>query len=216
MSVDRNAAVGLASTADLQRRAYRTLNEDGVVDLSLGLGLSFTALCIGLWRLGGVNMAAWSGLIPITIMLLARRLRKRFVYPRIGYARARNASPAILMMAALGLLLVAGLVVMTVYARRGVRPPAGLIPWTLRLFALAVAGTLFVMGRRTGLVRFYLHAAVILVAALASAGVRDPNCGLLLMLGLPGLVLTVAGLVSFRTFLRRHPGPTTEQARARS
>jgi hypothetical protein len=211
-----NQVLAPEADADIERRAYRTLNEDGIVDLSLGLGLSFAALYIGLWRLGGVNMAVWSGLFPIMVMMLARGLRKRFVYPRIGYARARNASPAILMMATLSFLLVAGLVVMTIYARRGVRPPAALIPWMLRVFALAGAGTLALMGRRTGLVRFYLHAAVILVAALASAGVRDPNYGLLLMLGLPGFVLIAAGLVSFRTFLRRHPRPTTEGARAQS
>jgi hypothetical protein len=102
----------------LQRRAYRVLNEDGLVDFGVGLGLLFAALYIGLDHLAGVDMAAWSGFFPILVMLVSRGLRKRFVYPRIGYARIRNASPAILLMATLTLMLVAGLVVMTVYARR--------------------------------------------------------------------------------------------------
>jgi hypothetical protein len=189
---------------------YRALNQDGLVDLSLGLGLSFAALYVGLWRMAGVNMAVWSGLFPIFVMLIARGLRKRFVYPRIGYARSRNASPAILLMATLTLLLVAGLVVMTIYARRGVPPPAMLFPWMLRLFALAGAATLVLMGRRTGWVRFYVHAVVITVAALASLAVRNTNYGLILMLGLPGLILLVTGLVVFGLFLRLHPKPTAE------
>jgi hypothetical protein len=198
--------------SDLQRRAYRALNEDGIVDFALGLGLLFAASYVGLNHAGGVNMTAWTGLAPIFVMLMARGLRKRFVYPRIGYARIRNASPAILLMATMTLLLVAGLVVMTLYARRGVRPPAGLMPWLLRLFALAGAATLALMGRRTGFARFYFHAAVILVAALASAAIRNENYGLLLMFGLPGIILLVTGLVCFFTFLRRHPKPEATHA----
>jgi hypothetical protein len=197
---------------DLGRRAYRTLNEDGLVDLGVGLGLSFVALYIGLHRLSGVNMTGWAGLVPILIMLLLRGLRKRFVYPRIGYARVRSASPAILLMATMTLLLVAGVVAMTVYARRGVRPPAGLMPWLLRLFALAGAAILALMGRRTGFARFYVHAAVILVAALASAAVRNENYGLLVMFGLPGPVLLVSGVVCFLRFLQRHPKPELAHA----
>jgi hypothetical protein len=202
--------------SDLQRRAYRALNEDGLVDLAVGLGLSFVALYVGLWRLAGVKMAAWSGLFPVFVMLISRGLRKRFVYPRIGYARIRNASPAILLMATLGLLLVAGLVVMTIYARRGVQPPATLIPWLFRLFALSGAATLFLMGRRTGLVRFYVHSAVILVAVLASAAIRNAVYGLILMLGLPGLTLLVTGTICFFLFLRRHPKPIPEATHAGS
>jgi hypothetical protein len=201
---------------DVQRRAYRALNEDGLVDFAVGLGLSFCALYVGLWRLAGVNMAVWSGLFPIFVMLIARGLRKRFVYPRIGYARIRNASPAILLMATLALLLIAAVVVMTIYARRGLRPPAMLFPWLLRLFALAGAATLFLMGRRTGRVRFYVHAGVVLVAVLTSLAVRNTNYGLILMLGLPGLILLVTGLVVFGHFLRRHPKPMPEATHANS
>jgi len=204
------------AAADLQRRAYRALNEDGLVDFAVGLGLSLAALYVVLWRLAGVNMAVWSGLFPIFVMLIARGLRKRFVYPRIGYARIRNASPAILLMATLTLLLVAGVVVMTIYARRGVRPPAMLFPWLLRLFALAGAGTLALMGRRTGWVRFYVHAGVVLVSVLASLAVRNTSYGLILMLGLPGFILLVTGLVVFGLFLRRHPKPIPEATHAGS
>jgi len=141
------------------------------------------------------------------VVLVARGLRKRFVYPRIGYARIRPASPAIIMMAALNLLLVGGIVVTAIYAGRGTRPPASLFPWLFRALALAGAATLALMGRRTGLQRFYVHAAVVFVAALASAAVRDESYGLLMMFGLAGLFLSITGLVCFARFLRRHPKP---------
>jgi len=201
-------------TGSLERRAYRTLNEDGLVDVGVGLGLLAAALYIGLPRLAGTNMAAWSALAPIMIMLLLRGLRKRFVYPRIGYARIRPASPAIILMVTLNLLLVAGLVVTAIYAGRGIRPPASLFPWLFRALALAGAATLALMGLRTGFVRFYVHAAVILVAALASAAVRSEDDGLLLLLGLPGLVMLAAGMVCFFRFLQRHPKPDAVHANA--
>jgi hypothetical protein len=197
---------------DLQRRAYRALNEDGVVDFALGLGLLFAASYVGLNHVGGLNMTGWSGLAPILVMLMARGLRKRFVYPRIGYARVRPASPAIVLTATLLLLLVAGLVAMTVYARRGVRPPGSLMPWLLRAFALAGAATLALMGRQTGFVRFYVHAGVIVAAVFVSVAVPGEHFGLLLMFGLPGIILLVTGLVCFFTFLRRHPKPEATHA----
>jgi len=192
---------------DLQRQAYRTLNEDGLVDVGIGLGLSFVALYIGLPRPAGTSVAAWTGLAPVLIMLLVRGLRKRFVYPRIGYARIRSSGPAILLMAALTLLLVAGLVVTAIYSRQGIRPPAMLMPWLLRLFALAGAAMLALMGRRTGFARFYVYSAVVVVAVLASVAFRNTDYGLMLLLGLPGLCLLVSGAVCFFVFLRRHPRP---------
>jgi hypothetical protein len=199
---------------DVQRRASRALNEDGIVDLALGLGLLFVAFYIGLGRRVGTNMAAWTGIFPALVMFLSSGLRKRFVYPRIGYARPRPAGPAILLVAILTLVLAAGLVVMTIYSRGGVRPPAALIPWMLRVLALAGAGALVQMGSRTGLARFYVHAAVFVAAALASVAVRDTDHALILILGLPGLVLFITGTACFVRFLRRHPITETADANA--
>jgi len=216
MSADRHETAGLPAASDVQRRAYRALNEDGIVDIALGLSLLFGALYIGLDHLTNLNVVGWPGLFPIFVMLMARGLRKRYVYPRIGYAQTRNASPAILLMMTVMLLLLVGLVVMTAYARRGARPPSLLLPWFLRLFALAGAATLALMGRRTGLVRFYVHAGVILLVVLVSLAIPEMHYSLILMFGLPGLVLLVTGLVCLSRFLRRHPRPTSEDAHARA
>jgi len=200
--------------SDLQRRAYRALNEDGIVDIALGLGLLFAALYIGLDHLAGVKVTGWSGLFPIFVMLIARGLRKRYVYPRIGYARIRHVSPAIVLMVALMLLLIAGIVVLGIFARRGTQPPGTLIAWCLRLFALTGAGTLALMGRRTGFARFYIHAGVIVTAVFVSVAVPDLHYGLLLMFGLPGIFLFASGIACFSLFLRRHPKPEVTGANA--
>ncbi len=57
-----------AIDTDIERRAYRTLNEDGLVDVGVGLGLLAAALYIGLPRPAGTSTAAWSGLAPILII----------------------------------------------------------------------------------------------------------------------------------------------------
>ena len=79
---------------DVQRRAYRALNEDGIVDMALGLALLFVALYVGPRHLVRWNMTVWTALAPMLVMLAARGLRRRFVYPRIGYARIRPAGPS--------------------------------------------------------------------------------------------------------------------------
>ncbi len=200
--------------SDLQRRAYRALNEDGIVDIALGLGLLFAALYIGFDHLAGVKVAGWPALFPIFVMLIARGLRKRYVYPRIGYARIRRVSPAIVLMVTLMLLLIAGIVVLGISARRGTQPPGTMIAWFLRLFVLTGAGTLVLMGRRTGFARFYIHAGVIVTAVFVSVAVPDLRYGLLLMFGLPGILLLASGIACFSLFLRRHPKPEVTGASA--
>ena len=196
---------------DARRRAYRALNEDGLVDVGFGLGLSFAALYVGLDRLAGVRLVAWFGLFPVLVAMLLRRLRLRFVYPRVGNDRVYSSSPAVLLMLLLTALLLGGLAVFAVYARAGRRPPFSLLPWLLRLCTVAVAAVMAVMARRTGLARFWVHAGVLASAALVSGFViADPVYGLMAMLGFPGIVLLATGIACFVLFLRRHPRPGPE------
>ncbi|MBN2464441.1 hypothetical protein JXD38_02285 [candidate division WOR-3 bacterium] len=53
--------------------------------------------------------------------------------------------------------------------------------------------------------RFYIHAGVVLIAALISVAVTNTHYSLVLMFGLPGLFLLFTGLVCFFRFLQRHP-----------
>jgi hypothetical protein len=191
---------------DARRQAYRALNEDGLVDLGFGLGLSFAALYVGLDRLAGVRLAAWSGFFPVLVAMFLRRLRLRFVYPRVGNDRVHSSSPAVLLMLLVMALLLAGLVVFAAYARAGRRPPPWLLPWLLRLCIVAVAAVMAVMARRTGLARFWVHSGVLVTAALASGfAVARTDYGLMAMLGFPGIVLLATGIACFVLFLRRHP-----------
>ncbi|MCX6841053.1 MAG: hypothetical protein NTX53_02035 [candidate division WOR-3 bacterium] len=200
------------STADARRRAYRALNKDGLVDMGFGLGLSFAALYVGLDRLAGVRLVAWYGLFPVLVAMLLRRLRLRFVYPRVGGGRVYSSSPAVLLMLMLMALFLAGLGVFTVYARAGRRPPPSLLPWLLRLCTAALAAVMVVMACRTGLARFWVHTGVLLTAALVSGFVvSDPVYGLIAMLGLPGIVLLATGIACFVLFLRRHPRSDPER-----
>jgi len=199
------------SAADARRRAYRTLNEDGLVDVGFGLGLSFAALYAGLDRLASVRLVAWYGLFPVLVAMLLRRLRLRFVYPRVGNSRVYSSSPLVLLMLLLTALLLAGLAVFAVYVRAGRRPPPSLLPWLLRLGTVALAGVMAVMARRTGLARFWVHAGVLVVAALVSGFVvADPDYGLMAMLGFPRIFLLATGIACFVVFLRRHPPPGPE------
>lgn len=200
------------SIADARRRAYRALNEDGLVDMGFGLGLSFAALYVGLDRLAGVRLVAWYGLFPALVALLLRRLRQRFVYPRVGSDRVYGSSPAVMLMLLLMVLFLTGLVVFAVYARAGRRPSPSLLPWLLRLCTAALAAVMAVMAGRTGLARFWVHAVVLLAAALVSGFVvSDPVYGLIAMLGVPGIVLLATGIACFVLFLRRHPRPGPER-----
>ncbi|HTW93062.1 MAG TPA: hypothetical protein VMH22_15335 [bacterium] len=182
------------------------LNEDGLVDIALGVGLLSAALYQGLDPALHVRLAGLAVLVPLLIVLVIGATRRRLVYPRIGKTRlpAIGAVPGLSVI--LTVLFFAGLMAFLVFERPGrCATPGGLI-WLLRGLLLATAATLVAVGLRTGLARFYVHAGVIALSLFVAGLLFGASrAAAILMVGVPGAVLLITGVIVFARFLRKYP-----------
>ena len=182
------------------------MNEDGLVDVALGIGLLSGALYEGLDPASRVGLSVLPALVPMLIVLVMGAMRRGLVHPRIGKERlpAIGAVPGLSVI--LTVLFFTGLMAFLVFERSGRgATPEGLM-WLLRGLLLAAASVLVAVGLRTGLARFYVHAGVIALSVLgAGLLLGTARAAAIVMVGLPGAVLFITGIVVFARFLRRYP-----------
>jgi hypothetical protein len=173
-----------------QRRAWQRLNEDGLLDLFLGIWLCASAGYLGLMRFAGPGFIGLVGVLPLIVSIGLPAARRTFTYPRIGNIR----------------LELLGLVVMLLVSRTGLTVTARMVHGTVFVVGLAGAAGLAWVGRRGGLVRYYVYAAVLVLTA-AGILLRGYELFDRLVLGtaVPGAVMLVTGALIFSQFLRRYP-----------
>lgn len=191
----------------LKRSILRAQYDDGLLELGVGIGLLYAAGYLDAGR-GVRATAAWMPtLLPLMLALAIRGVRRRYVYPRVGFARPRQdrwwlAVPATVLIAG---LVGVGLFV-TGRGAAGWRPGSAALGWLVCVPALAGAGLAASVAVRAGLRRYWLHAA----ALAGGAGVPA-------LLGLPGrdrlivnalaaaATMLPAGVVAFIRFVRTNP-----------
>jgi len=189
-----------------QRRAWQQLNEDGLLDLLLGLWLFASAGYLSLIRYMGPGFIGVVGVLPLIVSLGLPAARRAFTYPRIGNIRLELLGTKLALVAALTGLAVFGLVVMLLVTRSGVTITARMAHGVVFGVGIVGATVLGWVGWRGGLIRYYIYAAI---TALAAVGVLLRGYELFdrLVLGtaVPGAVMLVAGALIFSQFLRRYP-----------
>lgn len=193
----------------VSRRAYRSMNEDGLPDLALGLGLLLGALYVGLNRFFRFDLSPVVALLPGVILLALAAVRRRVTYPRVGYAAPRG-----LALTLTGIVILLGIVVYVLDARRGRQVAAGLPAGILALYGAAGAVVMAWVGWRTGLWRYYFYAGFIALAALAPWLLKlGTSARLIILTGMPGLVMTGFGIAALVRFLHKYPKPAPEANR---
>jgi hypothetical protein len=188
------------------RQGRRILNEDGLVDVALGIGLLFGAVYEGLDPAARVRWAALAAIVPLLVVLVIGALRRGRVHPRFGKERLPPIGAVPGLSVILAALFFIGLVAFLVLERSGRGTTAGALMYLLRGLLLAAAAALVAVGQRTGLARFYVHAGVIALSVLGSGLLFGATrVAAIAMVGVPGAVLFLTGLVVFVRFLRRYP-----------
>jgi hypothetical protein len=183
---------------EIERTARKTIESDGVVRLSVGVGLALFALFLldhrHVWAsYFGMNMPLW----------LPDPIRRRLTYPRIGYVRfpplRSNRWKFFLTVMAFALgLAIAGLL--------DYSPLDWLAPVYL---AALLAGIVLLWARKTGAPVDYAFAIICLASGIAglwhtSRGADDGLVTAIQFWLLAGLA-TLIGLIQLTHFLRAHP-----------
>ncbi len=186
----------------IKRDSYRIIRQDGLSDICAGLMLGIMAIFFLDFKYAGaliVGCAMQTIILPVC--------RKKFTYPRVGYARfprRPDRKSLIVWDIALPLVIVALIICVGIW----VRP---LLPLCLGIFlgGLALAG-----ARITGYVLDYILVAVLLASGLIGLlliqlGYAPGVATAYQLWGLSGIFIPV-GLIQLFRFLQKYPQPEKE------
>jgi hypothetical protein len=190
----------------IERNVFRDYMRDGLVDILFGAYFLFIGV-----SLPSGTVAAFIVFPMILFPLLLRRLKERFTYPRTGYVSLREGNPQPAPWIILGSFLAGLLVLVAVLiAKHIIARPDQWYRWIPLFFGVWMAGTFLALALRVWLLRYYLDAAVALVAGPASALLPLPgkldNIGLFFAAW--GAVVLAWGVIAFLRFLHAYPLPT--------
>jgi len=186
----------------IERATYRGSLDDGLLDLFVGIALSFLGL---LWL---TDYAAFGGLAPALLIPFWPIARRRWVEPRMGYAlpnRARRRKLRMGMLTSIALGVIALLVGIGAYASLGsdgfsAERVFDQIGPGIPAFLLTLMGVMAALA--FDLPRFFAYSGVLFLAgSMAVSFDLEPGWSLLAS----GLIVSVSGLTMLVRFLRSNP-----------
>ena len=194
---------GRINLDEIERRAYLSYHEDGLIDIVLGIGLfvaSLYAYVEMLWLMGG-----W--VVLLTPMYMG--MKQRHTFPRIGQVtfskgrtrRSKNSMTFLVFVNVIGVLL--GFAFWMGFSG-DTRPQWMLLMIENFPIVIGVAGAVIwaVVGYITELTRFYRYAAAMLVVIGSANFIPTPFGAHMILLS---VIVTVLGFLQFQSFRRKYP-----------
>jgi hypothetical protein len=188
---------------EIERRAYLSYHEDGLIDIVLGIGLfiaSLWAYVEMIWLMGGM-------IASLTPMYMG--MKKKYTFPRIGQVtfskdrtrRSQNSMTFLVIMNVVGVLL--GFVFWMAFSG-DVRPQWILLMIDNFPIVLGIAGGVVwaVVGYITDLTRFYRYSAATLVVIGSANFISTPFIAHMLLLS---VIVIVSGFLQFQSFKGKYP-----------
>ncbi|MBU0493874.1 MAG: hypothetical protein KKA73_28250 [Chloroflexi bacterium] len=187
---------------ELERKAYLSYHEDGVVDIFVGLGILFFGLTM-------LTDLPWMvGVLPAMCVPIYAAAKKSITIPRMGYVKfspQRTRTPMLILLGVGIALFLCFLLGAVFYAGRQAVPPA-FADW-LREYHMLVLGAIVAVSFGggaliTGLNRLYAYAVLTMLWFIGGYLLAVPAWLQVVVLG--GLLLFAGSIVLVR-FLRRYP-----------
>ena len=188
---------------DIERRAYLSYHEDGLIDIVLGIGLfiaSLWAYVEMIWLMGGI-------IVSLTPMYMG--LKKKYTFPRIGEVtfsrdrtrRSQNSMTFLVIMNVVGVLL--GFVFWMAFSG-DTRPQWILLMIDNYPVVFGIAGGVIwaVVGYITDLTRFYRYSAATLVVIGSANFIPTPFVAHMLLLS---VIVIISGYMQFQSFKGKYP-----------
>ena len=190
------------SLTEIERRAYQTIWEDGLLDVFVGAAV--VAMGVS-WVVG---LAVWGALLPALLVPVWQVARKQIVEPRSGYvefgperkSREKRHLGVLLLLGVLTLLLGVGVFWMVRANPRGLDSLLPEVIPALPAVLLGLGGAL--TGLLLGIRRFLVYAGLLLVGGVVGAYFQaEPGWHFLV----PGGVILIVGVGLLVSFLMKYP-----------
>lgn len=193
---------------EIEKRAYMSYHQDGLLDIIIGayiLGFALGIYVDIIWDLGGMGSVMPAILVAVILPLwiLAKR---RITMPRIGFVKFGPTHTTRLMGIFVGLVIMglAFSVAFTLTLTQGAPPLwiTTIIQYGTIVIGLAALAICVLFGYTMGLSRLYLYGLLTLILFVAShfAGIFFGYILLIL-----GIAITAAGFYLLVSFVRRYP-----------
>jgi len=192
---------------DLERKAYLSYHQDGVLDIFIG----FNILLFGLWLLA--DMAYLAGAFVAIFTPIYAQVKKQITVPRLGYVQfapprtAKLRKTTLLLVIAGVLAFVPGLLLFVTTDMGVLAPIHFLLKYGMIIIGAAGAGLLSAVAYLSDLRRLYPYAALFLVLFLGGHFLSLPFPYYLITLG---AVILLSGLYLLTRFLHQYPLPPGE------
>jgi hypothetical protein len=195
---------------ELERRAYREAQQDGIVELALGI----TVLA---WAAFVAFRGPLTAAVVVALLLLQPRgweiVRARLTYPRVGHVELRREAARAVLPGVLSFIFVVAAAMVIALAVFGGRHDTSLWWKWLPLFVgMMLVGALAHAHAKSGSARYSVFAVLAagagLLASLLSFTSAEGRLATYL-LGM-GIFFVLAGAVVLVRFLRQHPAPAEE------
>jgi len=188
---------------EIERRAYLSYHEDGLIDIVLGIGLFIASL----WAY--VEMIYLMGGMIVSLTPMYMGMKKKYTFPRIGEVtfstnrtrRSQNSMTFLVIMNVIGVL---GALVFWMPFSGDTRPQWMLLMIDNFPVVLGIAGGVIwaVVGYITDLTRFYRYSAATLVVIGSANFISTPFIAHMLLLS---VIVLVSGYMQLRSFMNKYP-----------
>lgn len=192
---------------DLERKAYLSYHQDGVLDVFIG----FNILLFGLWLLA--DMAYLAGAFVAIFTPIYAQVKKQITVPRLGYVKfapprtAKLRKTTLLLVIAGVLAFVPGLLLFVTTDMGVLAPINFLLKYGMIVIGAAGAGLLSVVAYISDLRRLYPYAGLFLTLFIGGHFLSVPFPYYLITLG---TLILLSGLYLLIRFLHHYPLPTGE------
>ncbi len=191
----------------IEQKAYSSSNQDGLIEIMIGILLTLFGVTFG----SALHIFAF--LIPLFLFpRLIEVIRKRYTYPRIGYAKLLVDDPkktakgifaytaAVLVITFICFLLLGKAKDASVYKK-----------WSPALMGVVLVGGFLYAHGKSGDFRYIIYIVLSVgFGLLFSIMDFDSYDGLIANFFVMGSIFVVAGAISFILFVRKHPKPVEE------
>ncbi len=190
---------------NLERQAYLSYHQDGVLDIFIGLSI----LLFGAWILA--DMAYLAGAFAAVFTPIYAQVKKQVTVPRLGFVkfgptRTAKTQKTVLVLVLVGVMAFLPGVLLFATTEMGILAPIRLlIDYGMIVIGVAGAAVLSVVAYLSELRRLYVYAALVLTLFVSGHFLTAPLPYYLMTLG---TIILLSGLYLLITFQRKYPLPT--------
>ncbi|HUU16830.1 MAG TPA: hypothetical protein VMW72_06765 [Sedimentisphaerales bacterium] len=187
---------------EIEQKAYRDSNQDGLMEIMIGI------LLTGLGATFGSGLYVFAILLPIFLFpYFMGAVRKRYTYPRIGYAKLPTDGPKKTAKGMFGYTaVVLALMVICFLLLGKVKDAAAYKKWSPALMGVLLVGGFLYAHGKSGSVRYIVFSLLSVgFGLLFSIMSFESYNGLIINFFVMGGIFIVTGFTLFIFFLHKNP-----------